>query len=157
MTADERDILIETMCEVLEKLAYMFGEPAEDDPVKTPAEGYLGSIKFVGHRDGELCVAVPYEMCLELSANMLGTELGDPKAEEDAGDALKELLNVSCGNILTALYGTHPTFELSVPEARKTGAEAWEKLAAHPESIRITIDDYPALVNFQARTETPVP
>lgn len=157
MTVDQREILFEVVRDILEKLAYMFGEPAEDGAVETPVDGYLGSIKFVGHRDGELCIAAPHDMCLELAANMLGTEMDDPNAEEDAGDALKELLNVSCGNILTALYGTHPTFELGVPEARRTHPEAWEKLAAHPESIRFMIDDYPAFVNFQIQNDVPSP
>ena len=157
MTVDQREILFEVVREILEKLAYMFGEPAEDGAFETPHEAYVGSIKFAGHRDGELCLAVSHEMCMELAANMLGTEIDDPDAEEAAGDALKELLNVSCGNILTALYGTQPTFELSVPEARKTDPKAWEKFSGHPESIRFMIDDYPAFVNLQIRNDVPVP
>lgn len=148
MKVEQRDASTEVLCEVLEKLAFMFGEPVEDGQeaeLQTPAEAYLGCIRFNGSSKGVLSLAVGTDMCIELAANMLGTDPDDPDAEQDARDALMELLNITCGNLLTTLYGVETVFELTPPEAIKIDASDWARLEADPESFAFIIEDYPAL------------
>ena len=94
---------------------------------------------------------MPAEMCPELAANVLGLDEDDEKVEEKARDALKELLNVSCGNILTELAGTEPVFDLSVPIVSDIGLDVWEDLKNNEDFVSLIVDDYPALLGYKAK------
>lgn len=149
----ELDTLTEVFCEILEQMAFMFAEPveAQEDIAPAPRESVLAHLSFVGEFSGKLSLAVPVEMCAELAANMLGEEADDPDAIAKGMDALKELLNVLCGNLLTAFAGDEPVFNLDVPEATPLSLEAWEKLRASPITVSYNVDEYPVLlhVNFE--------
>jgi CheY-specific phosphatase CheX len=51
---------------------------------------------------------------VDLAANMLGTE--DDPTDEVVLDALGEVTNVICGNVLPSLSGANAVFDLSAPE-----------------------------------------
>jgi hypothetical protein len=55
-------------------------------------------------------------MLPELAANMLGMDMDEDVSIEEQQDALRELLNVICGNLLPQLGGTQEIFSIEVPE-----------------------------------------
>mgnify|MGYP001008461714 CR=1 FL=1 len=152
MNEDTRDKVGRSFSEVLEKLAFMFAEPAEADELPA-AEGklVLVAMGFSGHWRGRLELAVPEEMSAELAANVLGLDAGDEAALERSADALKELLNVACGSILTTLAGDQPVFDLSVPKVAALPPEAWAAMRDDPETLRFVLEDRPALLRLHVQ------
>jgi CheY-specific phosphatase CheX len=98
-----------------ENLAFMFvlteGEAAR---AAAPAD-IAASVQFEGPLCGQLVVTIDRGMLPVLAANMLGLEpLAAPTATDQC-DALKELANVLCGNILPELAGTEAVFTVRPP------------------------------------------
>jgi CheY-specific phosphatase CheX len=84
---------------------------------------------------------------------MLGEEPDDPNAIAKGADALKELLNVLCGNLLTAFAGEEPVFDLAVPETMPFSPEDWEGLKRLPVTVSYTVDEYPVLLHINFGNE----
>ena len=55
------------------------------------------------------------ELARQVAANLYGTEL-DEVTDPQAGDALKEVLNVITGDYLHKLEGNEPIFDLAAPQ-----------------------------------------
>ncbi len=143
------EALKETFCDTVEQLAFMFGEAADAaDFPEPPIEASQVSMSFMGPINGRVVIAVDRDMCPELAANMLGLDADDPKAVLRGQDALKELLNVTCGNVLTKIAGDKPVFDLSVPEIHEMDAERWEALRETPGTLLLLVDGYPVMLNM---------
>lgn len=145
------DILKRVCCDVFEQLAFMFGEDpeTEEDAAAPPGGCVLTAMGFSGPAKGRIALAVPEEMCPQIAANVLGVEPTDDLVTENAHDALKEMLNVMCGRLLTELAGEEPVFELTVPEVRAIPDETWQKLHATPGTLALIVDDSPVLLRFE--------
>lgn len=149
MTVEHGATLEGVLSDILEKQAFVFAEACPVEDLKAEAEDYLhATIAFEGPLCGLLGLATSRDLCAELAANMLGIEPDDAVAEEDASDALKELLNVVCGQFLTALYGNEPVFQLSIPKVETFGQADWEKRKALPNGIGFAVDDEAPLIAY---------
>lgn len=148
--ANHSKMLSEIFCSVLENQAYMFGEPIEEGEEIPPASGdYLQArMRFMGPFRGELSLTVPAEVCPEIAANVLGLEPDDERVAESSEDALKELLNVTCGQVLTALAGEDPVFDLTVPEVKAVDDGQWESLLASSDTAAFIVEDAPVLLHL---------
>jgi chemotaxis protein CheY-P-specific phosphatase CheC len=146
---DTREKAGEVFCEILEKMAFMFGDPAEADDLPPSSGNYHRTfMTFKGAMSGSLAMAVPVEMCAEVAANVLGVELDSELAEEQSCDALKELLNVTCGNILTAIAGDEPLFDLQPPDIEAIENTAWQAMLKNPNTLAFIVDENPVLLNL---------
>lgn len=151
MNNDHKTKTLEAFTKILGDLAFMFAEPVEPGELgDTPEHGLQAKVAFSGPMHGGLTIAVPREWCSELAANILGVEEEDEAALENLTDALKELANVSCGHVLTAVAGGQVQFDLSPPEVIELSEEDWSALRADSETISVVIDEMsPALLQFQ--------
>ena len=98
-----------------EELAFQFPMPELEAPPSGPRTAAV--VEFDGHRAGKLVLAVSDELLPVIAANMLGA-YGDATGEptrEDQIDALKEVANVICGNVLPAVDGPRALFRLHAP------------------------------------------
>ena len=93
-----------------EELAFVFPMP-ELEPA--PALDRTAAIvDFDGHRSGRLVLLVSDGLLPVIAANMLGDT--EPSREEQL-DALKEVANVICGNVLPSIDGPRAIFRLHAP------------------------------------------
>ncbi|MBI5060042.1 chemotaxis protein CheX [candidate division KSB1 bacterium] len=106
---------LETVAErVFDAAAFLAAYPTADrEPA--PVDRVGATITFRGPRCGRLALYVERQMLDTLALNMLG-EPDDEDPEARRGDALKEILNMICGNLLTVCYGEAAVFNLSPPE-----------------------------------------
>lgn len=142
-------MVTEVFCDVVESLAFMFGEAADEDELPASAAGYiLATMSFSGPMTGRIELAVPREMRVEIAANVLGVDPDDEQAVSGADDALKELLNVTCGQVLTRLAGEEPVFDLSVPVVSDLGDVAWTAMTQAPDVAKVVVDESPALLRL---------
>jgi hypothetical protein len=156
METDPRDVLKQVFVRVLEDYAFLFSDDIEEDvPPSTPGPYLMAGMCFGGPFDGRLVLATPASFAREVAANVLGLDTEDEQAGTSALDALKELLNITCGNLLTALAGEEPVFDLTVPEITPLDDDAWTAALAAPDWIACLVGDWPVLLCLTVGGERP--
>jgi len=101
--------------EVLGNLAFMItnSSAVQPPPSAAPLSGVIG---YDGPHRGTLrCWCTP-RFAAQLAANLLGVDPKEDSAQAGAIDAVRELLNVLCGHLVTCWYGTESVFNLSIAE-----------------------------------------
>ena len=137
MTFDDlRQVLLEVASRVFETSAYMGVLPGEGIDLPEGLPKLVASISFSGPQDGRLILAVSPEILLPLVASMLGRDETEEIEEESKKDALLEVLNMMCGNVLIDIFGNEPIFKLQPPVIVDT-EEAEAALAAVPETQHV--------------------
>jgi chemotaxis protein CheY-P-specific phosphatase CheC len=127
----------------------MFGEIADKQELPhCLSDCLLARITFSGAAKGALVLAVPAPLCAQIAANVLGIDEDDELPPGRPADALKELLNVICGHVLTALAGEAPVFNLSVPEVSPLDEAHWTALVEAPATVGFRVDDVPVLLQL---------
>jgi len=101
------------------ELAFLLIEPEEIVQSRhhpPPTWGYAARVEFTGPFGGEMHIAITENMLRPLAANMLGIDVDEelPKGVQ-LEDALKELLNVTCGNLLPRIGGDQVVFHIAAP------------------------------------------
>lgn len=113
MQANE-EVLIRVVKEIFENLVFM---PLDDPPAQP--DGSAGKIraavKFSGAFSGRMILEIPSQVMIEVADNMLGMDGEEHCTAEQGMDALGELANVLCGNLLMQLAGPTPVFNLDPP------------------------------------------
>ncbi len=147
------ELLSNVFSDVVENLAFMFAEvPDEGEFPEVNDPCVMAAMGFTGHQEGTIAMAVPESMCTELAANVLGLEPDDEIVSRFPHDALKELLNVTCGNVLTAMAGEEPIFDLTVPETKTIDAAAWKAFRDQPDTVSVLLDENPVLLQFRCNS-----
>lgn len=142
MEGHEWDVLRTCFIQVLEDTAFMFTETDAGDSLGGDPPGELGEapvgetedntdgsevteasiqlveMSFAGPVSGHLAIACEENFMTSLAANILGIDEKELVEEADKIDALKELLNVICGNFITSLEGSRGVFNLTIPTIR---------------------------------------
>ena len=140
----------DVFCGVIENLAFMFGDPAQKDDLPQFADDCaVALIGFNGPSSGELRLVAPADIAVELAMNVLGLDSVDDASDETAIDALGELMNVTMGQLITAIAGTEPVFNLTPPQVElRGGADKWTAMLNDDQSVAFMIEDYPVLLKL---------
>src|SRR5690349_6898147 len=94
--------LVDALVNAMEMMGFLSPLPA-DPSAPPPSRAFLVSMPFTGPICGSIEMVVSEEVGINLAANILATTPSDPAAQNYAQDALKELLNVTCGLLLPKL------------------------------------------------------
>ena len=133
MRAKLEEIMYEVAIDTLEKLAFLFAFPGDERG--GPDDSMVaGKISFTGPFSGTMIMTISIEVLQELTANMLGLDDGEETTEKHRSDALKETMNVICGNFLPAVAGNDLIFDIGVPEVLSSDQE-FEKGAGIPDGF----------------------
>lgn len=152
MTHESFNLLTDIVTSVLEQQAFAMVEPCADTPTIPPTASLLLSITYHGSASGQIVLLMPHTLSIELAANILGIDEDDDFAEEDAPDAMKEVLNVICGQMLTTVYGVDEIFTLSIPIHQIIAPQEWAQYQNKTHGITLLVDDAPVYV-FASRLE----
>jgi CheY-specific phosphatase CheX len=118
------EVLHQAAVTAFEELAFVFPMPELEPP---PAGARTAAVvDFDGHRAGQLVLSVSDELLPVIAANMLGD--ADPSRDEQL-DALKEVANVICGNVLPSIEGPRALFRLHAPRLAEGAADGGEPAA----------------------------
>jgi CheY-specific phosphatase CheX len=114
MSKSLEEILLAAAEETFGSMAFMF--PLEDDASAAGgSDRCVVSVAFHGRFSGRLELAVAPEMASAIACNMLGLEEGQANPSQQL-DALKEMGNVICGNILPQVSTAADVFEVCEPQ-----------------------------------------
>ncbi len=100
---------------VLETMAFAFldtsdGKGADSEEFKS------ATIQYHGPFSGIVILAISNQTLSEFSRNMLCHDDEEKVTQQQEDDALCELTNVVCGNLLSDLAGPEPVFDLDAPQ-----------------------------------------
>jgi CheY-specific phosphatase CheX len=116
-----------------EELGLLLPSPElNEEQLQAGVEGTV-TVPFRGPISGRLVVTVCGGILGGLAANMLGED--DVREGEECGDALGEIGNVICGNILPRIAGTKEVFDLQPPNV---SMDHHLKAIAHEERPAVT-------------------
>lgn len=109
--------LKELFSEILANLAFMFTD--DEDTEASDQDAWLEtSISYLGPNRGTLVFHCPQRFTQGLAANLLGIDPEAPQAEDQSEDAVKEFMNILCGQLVTQFFGSEDIYNLSIPECR---------------------------------------
>ena len=122
MSEQLKEILSRVAGETLEKLSFMFSFSEDERGGMSLDYAIAATISFSGPFSGALVMTVSNQLLPELVANMLGVDDEETTLEQQH-DALKETINIICGNLLPAIAGNEVVINIDAP-AIITGVEA---------------------------------
>jgi CheY-specific phosphatase CheX len=96
-----------------EELSFMLPADTLNERQRAATPSARASISFAGPFVGNLVVTAHGDLLPRISANMLGQD--KPPALSEQLDALREISNVVCGNLLPSLAGSDAIFDISPP------------------------------------------
>lgn len=129
--------LFQTAVRTFEDLAFMFPEPEADGCMESKANAGV-SVAFRGPISGRLELRVSQSVLPALAANMLGDD--EISSSSQQLDALGEIANVVCGNVLPAITNATEIFHLDSPRAI-AAAELTDGEAGTAASVLLRLDD----------------
>lgn len=149
MQHDHTEVIEQTVTDVLEQLAFVFADYAERGELPAEMESAIAvRMGIRGAATGQLTVISGPDVCLELASNLTGEAPEDINGEV-ATQALMELANVLCGQLLTEIAGVEPVFDLDPPESIPNMAAIWQALRDDEYAVAFLADDCPLLVRLE--------
>lgn len=134
MEALELESVTCSIIEILERMAFVLAEPAEESLAELEPEWVChAEIRFGEAADGGRAYLSATEGFLrEFASSMLGLEPGEIDFEKEGCNALLEMANVCAGELVILLGGAEEYFQLSLPEF-VDAAVPFEGQAGSPE------------------------
>ncbi|MBI5685797.1 MAG: chemotaxis protein CheX [Verrucomicrobia bacterium] len=147
MSADNINTLVEVAIEVLERYAFMLGDPpgTKGGPAVLPEPSWIVTISFTGARAGGIGVVVSPGLARQAAANFYE----DPQTEdgdEQAQDAVKELLNIVCGNYLHRVERNGRIVNLTTPSLQVATLEAATRYVNGKPQAMLAVEGHPLLL-----------
>ncbi len=121
----------EVASHVFETSAFLSVFPLEES-ADLPPPDFCATMTFKGAAEGRVSMRIAGEVLDTIVDNLLEMESDPEEQMKRRKDVLKEMLNMLCGNLLTAHFGSSPVFDLSPPEV----IESAEMPAPTAEDVR---------------------
>jgi CheY-specific phosphatase CheX len=114
MIANKTRTLTAIFSEVLANLAFMFTDDDQSDAA--PGDIWLETtIGYEGPAKGTLVFRCTRSFSVLLAANLLGIDPEDATATRQCEDAVREFMNIVCGQFVTAMHGAQDVYDLTIP------------------------------------------
>lgn len=148
MRKNTRRIMSEAVIEILERFTFMVsGVVTTKHAAEFPASRNfaVASMNIAAPARLSVRMGAPIELCRQFAANLLAMDAA--KVSDDAAeDALKELLNESCGLFASSFYGDSIGVELTPPRVTGMSAREWDKFRADRQTQTLDVEGRPLAV-----------
>jgi len=140
-TADTVSIVSEAITQALNKMACLEVIPFDGEP-EIPEVSITVEIHFSGPVNGTVRTIAGMDFSRVLAENVSGL---DTLTEQECIDAMKELVNVTCGLILPMIANSRgDVIDVTVPHL--TGSrqqEYWQEFVGHDDVTVLDVEDFP--------------
>jgi|WetSurMetagenome_2_1015567.scaffolds.fasta_scaffold766682_2 hypothetical protein len=150
IVADAKTLITQSLAQAMGRMAYLEVQPCLETP-PAPARLALAEIRFAGSVTGSVQVMASFDFARELACTI---GLLDHPTEEQCLDAIRELVNVSCGLILP-LLATPDTdvFDLSIPQAIPCDESTdWNRWILQDDVVVLDVDGHPIAARLNLRS-----
>ena len=145
MLSEPAQRLRKTFCTVLERQFYLFAEEIDAEEADPSLdEGMEAAITFSAPIEGALRLMVPTPLGIELAVNALGMNVGD----DDAMDAAKAALRITCEQFLAPLVKAGAAPVIAPPFARRLETGDWAVFQGRRDVVAVQVGDWPALLEL---------
>jgi len=155
MKKNYKENLNKVVCDIMERTAFLFPEPVEnpDDANFGNFQQVMATLKYSGEQDGEITLIVPVDLGIELAMNLLGEDVDESDPGDKPYDAIKEILNIIAGQILTDTYGEKAVFNLTAPQSVNLDHETFNAIVEKKDYALSLSDDYPIIIKMKVKEE----
>ena len=135
-------LLARAATSTFEELAFLFAEGEPTDAQREAALDVAVAVAFRGAVLGELVLEVSSNLLPGLAASMLGVDA--VASDDEQRDALGELANVICGNLMPTVAGARAVISLEAPRVvqagpREAGLTATTLFGAGAGQVRVQL------------------
>jgi CheY-specific phosphatase CheX len=116
MESNLNKALHQSAARIFEEICFMFEAPEMEEEQREQKAQVAISVDFRGPIEGTLVMSVSDGLLASIAENMLGEEV--PSAAQSR-DAIGEVANVICGNVLPAIAGPKEVFSVDAPQIRE--------------------------------------
>ena len=137
---DTIDIVTEAISQALEKMAFLDAEPFDEES-EAPSVIITTDIDFNGPISGTIRMVAGTDFAQTLAENISGMfEL----TEEQCVDAIKELVNVTCGLVLPMIASSEAdVFDLTVPHlAKSEDRMEWDDFVSQEDVTVLNVEGH---------------
>ena len=114
MTSSVERALREVATTTLEELAFLLPLDVQEGAEHSAPVDAVASVGFRGPFEGRLVLRISGNLLVTIADNMFGDDELHPEYHQR--DALGELANVICGNVLPSIGGANAVFVLDAPQ-----------------------------------------
>ena len=137
---DTIDIVTEAISQALEKMAFLDSEPFDEES-EAPSIIITADIDFSGPISGTIRTVAGIDFAQALAENMSGMQ---EMTEDECIDAIKELVNVTCGLVLPMIAASEAdVFDLTVPHlARSEDRVEWDDFVSQEDVTVLNVEGH---------------
>jgi CheY-specific phosphatase CheX len=149
MSTNTTTPLWQATAQTFEELALLFPDAQLTDRQSRAPLAVTAIVEFSGPMRGRLALRVSAEVLPAAAANMLGEDAGRETPLQR--DAIGELANVICGNVLPVIGGAEAVFILSAPRVESGDVVPVRERADSPTAhtqLTVGLDDGRAIVDL---------
>jgi len=149
IAAEAKSIVTQSLAQALERMAFLDVLLYPELPL-VPAQFALAEIRFAGSVTGSIQVATSLDFARELACTM---GLLDHPTEEQCLDAIRELVNVTCGLVLPLLATPDAdVFDLSIPQAVPCDESTdWSQWIRQDDVVVLDVGGHPVAARLHLR------
>lgn len=123
-----------------EDMGFVFAVPELEDKHRSASFEGAAEVGFNGPFGGRLTVSLYGRMMGTLAANMMGED--DPPPLQQQKDALGEIANVICGNVLPRVGGSREIFYIGSPRyIEQADSLDWQADDESSVQVSVPLDD----------------
>jgi hypothetical protein len=138
--------LADAAIETFERLAYCFAEQGLSGDIPDVEVDAVVGVTFHGPARGGVVLQLSGNVLGPMTANMLGVP--DEPSHSQQLDALGEVVNIICGNILPRVAGNAAVFALGVPTRYPSWAAAVSAIGSPSAVVRLDLEGGRADIAF---------
>jgi hypothetical protein len=140
LNAIDPAMIAQAFADVLEQLAFIAPLPP-DGPAPVPENPLRLGIGLSGIGTLELVAGEAFGLLL--ASSLLGTQPSDPEAAARSTDALKELMNVAGGAVVSTIADLdREPVEMGIPTVGPFNAAEWEAFTTAPDAGVLDADGH---------------
>ena len=143
------NILVESITEALETMAFMMVMPPEEE-LPVPEQSIRVDMNFTGPVRGKVELMAGLDFTWNMAANVMGLDPDDEEAKSKGTDAFKELVNTVCGVLLPKLASSpKDIFDVSIPNAQTfETTDDWNNFITQSDVRVLDVDCQPVAVRL---------
>ena len=145
-TIDTTSIVSEAITQALNKMAFLEAVPFDGEP-EIPSVSIITEIDFTGPVNGTVRTIVGMDFAKIFAENVSGSS---ELVEQECIDAIKELVNVTCGLVLPMIADSqNDVFDVTLPHSTGSREQThWQEFVKSSNVTVLDVEGFPMAIRL---------